>query len=541
MRTSAPPKPKPTTTIPARKSSGEPARAPNIITGLSNKAAFEAWREVELAKKMMEFAHWPDKYALWIFPWAQFGTPLAKKKGPRKWQMDVLRHIGEQLRAGAKDLGEVIRLAVASGHGIGKSALVSMLIKWALDTSMGCRVVVTAMTEKQLLNKTWPELNKWHSMSLTSHWFKFTATALTSTKFDAKGLPMAKNWFAEAATWSPTNTEAFAGLHNEGGRILLVFDEASAIIDKVWEVAQGALTDKDTEIIWAAFGNPTRNTGGFSRCFGSDKGLWKYRRHIDSRTVEGINLVELAKVVERWGEDSDLVRVRIRGVFPRAGVLQFIPSDVVTTAMQRPEPWDWKSDAKILAVDVARHGEDSTVITKRQGRKVHKQIRWQIKNLMQNAQRIGHMIDEWHPDAVFIDATGMGWAIVDKLIELGHKNVFGIQTGESADEDSAFINLGVELWFRMREALSTGGTQLPEDPELERELTAREYWFDSKNRMALESKDDLKSRGEASPDGADSLSLTYYMPVQRQTKELKQQRGDWYAKKFARTKNPMTL
>ncbi|WP_368667183.1 hypothetical protein, partial [Anoxybacillus sp. MB8] len=124
----------------------------------------------------------------------------------------------------------VIRQAVGSGHGIGKSALVAMLIKWAFDTFEDARGVVTANTDNQLRTKTWAELSKWHGISLTKDWATLTATALIS---NAPGHD--KTWRIDAVPWSQNNTEAFAGLHNEGRRILLVFDEASAIADKVWE------------------------------------------------------------------------------------------------------------------------------------------------------------------------------------------------------------------------------------------------------------------------------------------------------------------
>ncbi len=155
------------------------------------------------------------------------------------------------------------RIARASGHGIGKSALIAMLIKWGLDTGIDTRIVATANTESQLLTKTGPEIVKWHNLSLTRDWFRATATALVSTTPGHE-----RSWRSDLVTWSVVNTEAFAGLHNQGKRIILIFDEASGIAPKVWEVALGALTDEETEIIFLAFGNPTLNTGPFRECFG---------------------------------------------------------------------------------------------------------------------------------------------------------------------------------------------------------------------------------------------------------------------------------
>jgi hypothetical protein len=203
----------------------------------------------------------PLKYVLWAFPWGEKGTPLEKHTGPRKWQRKVLWRIGAELRKG-RTVDQAIRIAVASGHGIGKSALVAWITKWALATMVDTRVVITANTEKQLETKTSPEISKWHAMAVDRRLFHYTTTSLFSL-FPGHE----KTWRCDLIPWSEHNTEAFAGLHNEGRRIVLIFDEASKIADKVWEVAEGALTDALTEILWFVFGNPTRATGRFRECW----------------------------------------------------------------------------------------------------------------------------------------------------------------------------------------------------------------------------------------------------------------------------------
>ncbi len=462
--------------------------------------------DVQLAQDIARFAHDPLGHVLYVYPWGQPGTSLAKKSGPRAWQVKILRDIGDRLAAGAADAGEVIKEAVASGHGVGKSALVSWLIKWAMETCVDCRGVATANTFIQLMTKTWPELTKWHQMSLTKGWFNVTATAFIST------LPgHDKTWRFDAVPWSQTNTEAFAGLHNEGKRLILIFDEASAIIDKVWEVAEGALTDENTEIIWCAFGNPTRNHGRFWDCFrGKTKASWTTFQ-VDSRTVPGINLVQVAKWVAEYGEDSDFVRVRVRGVFPRAGSLQFIATDDVAAAMRRP-CYGYEASGKVMGVDVARHGDDESVLCFRQGRKVFPFKRLRITDLMQLAARVAEAIDEFKPVMVFVDATGMGWGVVDRLVQMKYTNVVGVQVGEKPDDESRFRRRRDELWHRMREAIQDGAS-LPNDPILEGDLTIPEYGFDDKQRYVLESKDDMKARGVSSPDSGDALAVSYFAPV----------------------------
>lgn len=465
------------------------------------------FREIDpkLAEAVSEFSLDPFGYVMFVFPWGEKGTPLANKKGPRSWQRKILIRIGERLRSGAADRGEVIREAIASGHGVGKSALVSWLTKWSVDTCIDTRGIITANTEKQLLTKTWPELSKWHNLSLTKGWFTLTATALIS---NVPGHNL--DWRVDATTWSENNTEAFAGLHNEGKRLLLIFDEASSIIPKVWEVAEGALTDKDTEIIWCVFGNPTRNNGRFFDCFHKLKASWT-RTQVDSRTCEGINLVQIRLWAKEYGEDSDFFRVRVRGVFPRSGTLQFIANDDVRASMQR-QCQGYEDKGRVLGVDVARHGDDQSAIVRRQGRKVWPFKRLRIADTMQLAARVAEEIDAFKPDMVFVDATGMGWGVVDRLHQMGYKNVIGVQVGEKAQNESRFRKLRDELWYRLKEAI-LDGLSLPDDPELESELTSIEYGFDDAQRYQMESKDDIKTRGLPSPDGADAIAVSYFAPV----------------------------
>ena len=220
---------------------------------------------VMLAEDIASFTYDPLGYAIYAFPW---DSPAIAEKGPREWQCDVMEDIREHLE-NPETRHEPLRIGVASGHGIGKSALISMLMAWGLDTCEDTRIVITANTEQQLRTKTWPEVLKWRGLSITKDWWRPTKTGIFSV---VPGHD--ENWRADAVTWSENNTEAFAGLHNVGKRILVITDESSTIADKVWEVIEGALTDEGTELIWVAFGNPTRNTGRFRECFGCFRHLW---------------------------------------------------------------------------------------------------------------------------------------------------------------------------------------------------------------------------------------------------------------------------
>lgn len=456
--------------------------------------------DLELAAKIGEFFADPLGFVLFAFPWGVKGTRLEKQAGPDQWQIEVMEEIGQAVHEGMS-LADAMPIleAVASGHGIGKTALISWIILWFIATRQHPQIIVTAGKKDQLTGKTWRELAKWHKMCLCGHWFHWTATKLEHVLFP-------ETWFAHAIPWSKNAPENFAGTHEE--HVLVIFDEASAIDDVIWEVTDGAMTTPGA--MWIAFGNPTRTTGRFAQCFGKLKHMWR-TRHVDSRTCKMANRKLLDQWVVAYGEDSDFVRVRVRGLFPRAGNLQFIDLETVALSMAR-KAMGYEVAGKVMGVDVARHGDDQSTIVKRQGNKLWPIQRLRIPDTMQLAARVAEAIDAFQPDVVFVDATGIGWGVVDRLHQLGYQNVIAVQVGETADQPERFKNKRAELWFRMREWLKGGGC-LPEDRELETELTEPEYGFDDKMRYELESKDDMKARDLASPDGADGVALTFTSPV----------------------------
>jgi hypothetical protein len=451
-------------------------------------------------EKIAEYADYPDLFVLFVFPWGVPNSPLAKEY-PRDWQLQELRELGEAVRACPENAWEAIQKAIGSGHGIGKSALVSWIIHWAMSTFVDTKGVITANTETQLRTKTWAELAKWHRLAINADWFEYTATAYISS--DPKHR---KTWRIDMIPWSETNTEAFAGLHNLGKRIILIFDEASAIPDIIWEVSEGALTDENTQIIWCVYGNPTRNTGRFKDCFSSLRHRWT-NKQIDSRNVKGTNKKQLQKWVDDYGEDSDFVRVRVRGVFPRAGDNQFIASDKADAAMAR-KCEVLPGTPKLLAVDVARFGGDKTVFARRHGRKVEPLKKYQGLDTMSVADLIVKEHIENRPDVIFIDGTGIGAGVVDRCVQLGIAVIEVIAGGKpSADLEDIVYNKRAEMWYRMREWLDTA--DIPDDRELNDDLVNIKYSYDAKFKIQMERKEDMKKRGVASPDNADAIALTF--------------------------------
>jgi hypothetical protein len=463
----------------------------------------------------------PYRFVMINWPWGAKGTPLADERGPELWQRRILDRIGADIFTPT----EAIREAVASGHGIGKSALVAWIVLWALATCTDTRGVVTANTDTQLRTKTWAELAKWHRMGLVASWFTITATSIYSSDPAHE-----KTWRVDAVPWSLTNPEAFAGLHNVGRRVLVIFDEASTIADPIWETTEGAMTDTDTEIIWAVFGNPTRNGGRFAECFPGKRFAHRWHsEQIDSRTVARANRTQADQWVADYGEDSDFVRVRVRGVFPRGGTLQFIPGDIVQDAMRR-SALPLETDPLVLGVDVARFGDDESVIYFRRGRDGRSipPIRRRGLDTMELAGLIAQIAQDKKPSGIFVDVGGVGGGVVDRLLQLNVKGVIGVNFGGASQgrlthKDGAvpdgplFANKRAEMWGNAKEWIATGGA-LVDDRELEAQLTGVEYGFNARNEIQLEKKEDMKKRGLVSPDLGDALALTFAFPINLEAK-----------------------
>lgn len=467
--------------------------------------------EDALAEDMQRFQHDPLGWVLYSFDWGE-GELAKYPNGPDHWQRVILGELGEKLRAGEINNFEAVQIAVASGHGIGKSALVSWLILWAISTFVDTKGVVTANTETQLRTKTWAELAKWFRLCIVRHWFKLTATAIFSVDPEHE-----KTWRIDQVPWSAQNTEAFAGLHNQGKRILIVFDEASTIADLIWEVTEGALTDADTEIMWVCFGNPTRNTGRFRQCFSRYKHRWIIKQ-IDSRKTAMANKNQIAKWVADYGEDSDFVRVRVRGVFPRASDLQLIPTDWVAAAMKRAASYTL-SDALVCGIDIARGGSDNNVVRFRRGLDARtippiKIPGSETRDTTKFIAKVCTVVVEQKPDAVFVDSTGVGGPIADQLRRLlPGVPIIDVNFASSAP-DGHYCNMRTYIWWKMRESIRAG-LAIDESPELEAELTSPEYGHNARDQLALEKKADIKKRLGISPDDGDALALTFAMPVMK--------------------------
>lgn len=386
------------------------------------------------------------------------------------------------------------------------SAQVAWLILWAISTHEDTRGVVTANTDLQLRTKTWAELATWYNRFIAKQLFTLTATSI----YVAGDKDREKQWRIDQVPWSAEKTEAFAGLHNQGKRLLIIFDEASQIHDNVWTVTEGALTDAKTQIIWVRYGNPTRTSGKFFKnCSTSKRNGYVYAR-VDSRTVNFTNKEQIQAWIDEYGEDSDFVRVRVKGMFPRAGYDNFISPGLVTEARRRKlHPDVYRAHPKVLACDPARFGDDSTVITLRQGLKVHWQLELKGFDGFEVANRLANLAREEAPvSCIVYDAIGNGAELDGALRRVPGLSVslIPVMWGQPAKDDKQYFNQRSEAWGKMRDWLEHGS--VPDNDELSDQLTGLSYGYDGRFRIQLESKRDAKKRGIKSPDRGDSLALS---------------------------------
>lgn len=459
----------------------------------------------------------PYGFVLFSYPWGKPNSFLACDKdgvvpSPDDWQIDVMEDLRAELEKRAHNPDEVfaaICIAVASGHGIGKTTLIAWLIHWFISCYPHPQIKVTAGTMSQLQGKTWRELAKWHKISLQFEWFTWTAT-----KFMLKESP--DTWYAEAIPWSEHNADAFAGTHER--YVMVLIDEGSAVADIIYETIEGALTTY--LCIWIVFGNPIRNTGRFKACFTRFRNWWKTYK-VDSRRAKMANQAQIARWKDQYGEDSDFFRKRVRGEFPVQASNQLISEAAVdrcrTLVITGHEIFPIR-----ITCDVARFGEDSTVIKAVQGRKILECIHMHGKDTVQAYTKVVECWNFWNKKAdnitVFVDDIGVGGGVTDMLKRVSGLRIIPVDAGAQAKDEKQYINIRMEMWWDMAQAVALGIDMTALDNEtferLKQDLINIEYFLQpTSQRYQLESVADLKERSLPSPDYGTALALSFAYPV----------------------------
>ena len=464
--------------------------------------------EAQLVDHVAKTINDPLGFVRSCYPWGERG-PLEHYTGPDVWQAELLRDIGQEVRLRKFDGHTAvlpIRQAVSSGHGIGKSTVCGWLTNWIMSTRPHSVGTVTANTFPQLASKTWPAIQKWTRLCLTSHWFE-----IGNAKIYARQAP--ESWFVTAQTCRAENSEAFHGQHAARSTSWYLFDEASAIPDEIWAAAEGGLTDGEPMMF--CWGNPTRNHGKFYRIvFGSDRDRWR-SRVVDSRECKFTNKTLIEEWINDWGEDSDFVRVRVRGVAPRAGDLQFIGQDLVDEAMRRL-PQSLHDDPLIAGFDPSGGGAAWNVISFRRGydarsipaiRVPGEHTRGSDRSAMvaklaevMSDTRAGYKVSMMFVDSAF------GAPYVERLRSMGYTNVQEVSFG-APSPDRHCANMRAYMWSRMKTWLEHGAIEQSE--LLAIDLTGPGCDRNRSDKLVLESKQDMVKRGVASPDWGDSLALCF--------------------------------
>jgi hypothetical protein len=395
--------------------------------------------------------------------------------------------------------------------------MVSWLIMFIMDTRPYSMGVVTANTSDQLRTKTWAELAKWHSIAKTAHFWNYSNSRGSMSLSRNGSKTVSQKWRTDAMTARAENAEAFQGLHAANSVPFYIFDEASGIDDAIWSARMGGASDGMPMSF--DFGNPTRKSGQFfENCVGARKDRFIVRQ-IDSRSVHVTNKGLFQEWLEDYGEDSDLFKVKVRGVFPSTGSVQFIGTDLVDAAMSRPATVTSPHDPLVIGCDIARFGDNDTILYPRIGydARSHGYKRYNGLDQVEVMEKIIELVVYFQSlgrkcDGLFVDGGGLGAGPVDMLRRAGW-NPIDINFG-GRSSDPRYRYKGDQMWASMRDALPS--LILPYDIQLKQDLTQREYsLMESMGKITLESKKMMRERGVSSPDVADALALTFAHQVHK--------------------------
>ena len=448
----------------------------------------------------------PLRFVELMYPW-----PIAGQPGPTQWQREALQRIGQSVRDRAFDGVHPVapyRAAYSTGHGVGKTALYAMIVDWIMSTRPHCRGTVTANTNDQLRDKTWAAVREWTARCATRHWF--TVNSEVMYRIGHRG-----TWFTVPLSCAPENADAYQGQHARDSTSFYILDEASGVDTRIWQAADGGLTDGEPLIICG--GQMLRNSGSFYEAvFGRGRDLW-HPVVIDARQTEFASNA----IYQEWsdlygGEDSDYYRVRVRGLAPMGDELQFIDQQRVRDAQVR-QVAILPDDPLIAGVDVSGGGNAWTVCRFRQGLDARSRPPIRISGEQSRdrnyivstlAERLSDTSDPIA--AMFIDAA-FGAAVVERLRMLGFKQVQEVNFG-APSPDTACANMRASMWKQTKEWVSRGAIPR-DDHRLAADLTGPGYHLNQSNKLVLESKASMQARGVASPDDGDGLALTFAQRV----------------------------
>lgn len=414
---------------------------------------------------------------------------------PDEWQIKVLRDVQNGTR----------RISIRSGHGTGKSTVLAWCIICHALTRFPQKTVCTAPTTQQLFDALAAE---------TKAWFKKLPKALMdiwdikSESIDHKAAP--DESFISFRTSRPEMPEALAGVHSEN--VLLIVDEASGVPESVYVAASGSMSGHSATTILA--GNPVRTQGLFFEThMGDIAGMWQ-RYHVPCVGHPRISQDFIQDMQARYGEDTNDYRVRVLGEFPKAEADTVIPYELIQLSLARDV--EGTKTNVVWGVDCARFGADRSALAKRKGNLALGTMTWKGLDTMELTGRIKAEWDRTptsdRPDAICVDAIGLGAGVADRLRELGLP-AQAINVSEAAAMSEGYVNQKAELWFTCKEWFAGRACSLNGDTVLAAELSWPRFTYTSSGKLKVEGKVEMKKRTKKSPDVADAFVLTFAAPA----------------------------
>ena len=412
-----------------------------------------------------------------------------------------------------RDIASSPKVSIKSGHGIGKTATEANAALWFLSCFPFARVVATAPTAQQLHDVLWAEMNKWIAKSpLLQEILNWTKTYVYVTGYE-------RRWFAVAKTAS--KPENMQGFHEDN--MLFIVDEASGVEDEIMEAILATLSGGNNKLLMC--GNPTRTTGTFYDSFHKDRALYKTQTvsSLDSRRT---NKENIAMFIRKYGEQSNVVKVRVFGEFPTQEDDVFIPLPLIERTIVNEI--DLTNISKItLGVDVARYGDDETIIARNVGGAITIPVVRHGQNLMATVGDIVQMYWKTIEDypqykgviTAFIDDTGLGGGVTDRLEEVKRENrlhrleIVPINFGgkpPAGDAELRYQDIPTFMWATVKDMMENREISIENDEELVAQFSVRKYSINSNGKIEIERKKDMKDRGIKSPDRADAVALSCY-------------------------------
>lgn len=436
------------------------------------------------------------------------------KKDPILFAKEVLKFTPEPYQKEMlMDLADFPKVSVKSGQGIGKTASEAVAALWFLSCFPFARVVATAPTAQQLNDVLWAELNKWISRSdilkTILHW--------TKTYVYVDGYE--RRWFAVAKTAS--QPENMQGFHEDN--MLFIVDEASGVEDEIMEAVLGTLSGNNNKLLMC--GNPTRISGTFYDSHTRDRALYKCHTvsSLDSKRTNKEN-IEMFK--RKYGEQSNVYRVRVLGEFPAQEDDVFIPLPLIERSVMTEVEAE-KINHVSMGVDVARYGDDETVISTNVGGAIKIPVVRHGQSLMTTVGDIVIMYKKLIAEnptykgviTINIDDTGLGGGVTDRLEEVKTEQMlrrmeivpvnFGMKPPQDGSEEH-YEDISTYMWATIKTLMENKEISIENDEELVAQLSVRKYSITSNGKIVLESKKTMKARGIKSPDRADAVALSCY-------------------------------